>query len=148
MVMSGVSLMAVVLISCSLVVDTEQHWKWRESHNRDSPVKYLYPIHSYKSPYAPSIGDKSPFAHIGDKSPLAYIGDKSPYARFGDRSPYAYISDRSPYSHFGEKSPYASVGEKSPFKSDRCELRKVVFTQNAHSPQVIYSYEDKKSKHK
>lgn len=58
------------------------------------------------------------------------------------QKPYAFESRPPKYLHsevHNQPKPYSPIAETSPsapFKPDRCELRKVVFTQDSRSPQV------------
>lgn len=106
MVSSGLTLLTITIVGCYLVTGSEPHWKWHKPYAWDGPPKYLR-----SAVYKPKLPAPKPLSY----SPALH---------------------EKPYSPAQHDKPYSAAHEKPPFKSDHCELRKVIFTQEAESPQV------------
>lgn len=115
-----------IIVTFCLVTATEQHWKWHKPYAVDGPPKYLH-----SAVYKPkSLPPKPLYAPVRDK-PYAPVRDK-PYAPAHEK-PYAPAHEKhQPHAHEKLYSP----GHEKSSKQDHCELRKVIFTQDAESPQV------------
>lgn len=127
MVLSSVTLIKITIVTFCLVTVTEQHWKWHKPYALDGPPKY-----SHSSVYKPKSLTLKPLQYSPSREkPYSPAHDK-PHAPAHEK-PYPHAHEK-PYPHARERL-YTPGHEKS-FKQDQCELRKVIFTQDAESPQV------------